>query len=297
MKKSLHFLITIILILANLGFILYHSLSPFAFQPNHREKIPFKYDTPEYVAKVKDYNENVEKFNNQVAEYASLPEVKHPFIALFGNLIGALVGIGVMTTIISRRLSKRPNHFQIALNTSLAIYLIAYYFSNPILYLFLMLLFLGIIISGWFGSKSRSANGEKNKQDEKDKGYTRKREIKGYFISVWSSLKKYKIVFLFVIILLGWFYWFQLRPIKIKHDCSWIKEHADPWAERTQAQYDECINKCNNKLTEIEISKNNIFLSPLPCSCEKPHPVRPAIDWWEKAGKTYYDFCIHEKGL
>ena len=118
-------------------------------------------------------------------------------------------------------------------------------------------------------------------------------KIKSFLI---SNQFKFLIIIGIVFIAVGYYYWYGYRPSKIRHDCSWAKEHADPWAERTKSQYDACIEKCSMFKPKVE-SLNRVVLSPLPCSCEMPHPYRPAIDWWEPAPKAYYDFCIHEHGL
>lgn len=97
---------------------------------------------------------------------------------------------------------------------------------------------------------------------------------------------------IFIIAIVGWFYWYGFRPAQIRHDCSWVKKHAGEWLERTQSQYDECMNNCKNR----PISDNSLLFS-FPCSCEQPHPYRSPIDWYEPASSAYYTFCIHEKGL
>jgi hypothetical protein len=47
-------------------------------------------------------------------------------------------------------------------------------------------------------------------------------------------------------------------------------------------------------------SKSNYIYLYTPEEHCRPHPAQPAQpakDWWEKATKNEYDFCIHEKGL
>ena len=98
----------------------------------------------------------------------------------------------------------------------------------------------------------------------------------------------------------GAFYWFQWRPTRIKHDCSWVEGHSDAISEVTQGQYDECYNGCRIRAEASGIESFDgkiLHISSFPCSCNQPHPALPAKDWWEKASKTEYDFCIHEKGL
>src|ERR1035437_9263086 len=68
---------------------------------------------------------------------------------------------------------------------------------------------------------------------------------------------KPNIVFLSCVTLLvvtALFYWFQLRPAQIKHDCSWIKMHANAIAEK--------IGKTESQLREE--GKLKVCPTPLP---------------------------------
>jgi len=99
------------------------------------------------------------------------------------------------------------------------------------------------------------------------------------------------LLIIFFVFLIGSFYWFQWRPTRIRHDCSWGKKHSNAIMEITQEQYEECRNKCPAK-TFGEMIKLSSF-----CFCDNPRLAQPAKDWWEPASNRQYDFCIHEKGL
>lgn len=116
-----------------------------------------------------------------------------------------------------------------------------------------------------------------------------KEKLKTWFFKNWF---KTSIIIIAIVMVGSAFYWYELRPSKIKHDCSWVKKHSDAIPEITQVQYDECINECN-KPSQYK----NIFGSICYSFCEKPRSVQPAKDWWQPATKDEYDFCIHEKGL
>ncbi len=104
---------------------------------------------------------------------------------------------------------------------------------------------------------------------------------------------KIGIVLILIFVIGGVFYWYELRPAKIKHDCSWIERYSDAIPERTQAQYDQCI-----MLRNIKPPSGSAFADFVNSSfCETSHPAEPAKSWWERSSKQYYDFCIHEKGL
>lgn len=96
------------------------------------------------------------------------------------------------------------------------------------------------------------------------------------------------------------FYWFQIRPAKIKHDCSWVKKHSDATPAKrglTKEDLQEVglLQDCDH-LSEVE---------KLVCSYQnaktidenKPQKSTPAKDWWIKATKEEYQFCLHDKGL
>ncbi len=92
----------------------------------------------------------------------------------------------------------------------------------------------------------------------------------------------------FVCILLilagGLFYWYEYRPAKIKHDCSWINRHSDP-----------IIARDGKSKEEIENCKKD---GGLFCDLfSESTPAQPAKDWWEQATLKEYNFCIHEKGF
>ena len=102
---------------------------------------------------------------------------------------------------------------------------------------------------------------------------------------------KLSLIIIFILILGFGFYWFQLRPVQIKHDCSWVKKHSDAIIEVTQEQYNKC---CEDNPQDKEYFSNSYSCFHL---CELPRSAQPAKDWWEPASKIQYDFCIHEKGL
>ena len=117
-----------------------------------------------------------------------------------------------------------------------------------------------------------------------------------------QTLKKYWWTIIIVLIIGRAFYWFEWRPAQIKHDCSWAKKHSDAvpamlaWPGKTQKEIDECMRNAssNNISSSINLDK---LLCPMNSAPRPAEPAQPAKDWWEKASKTEYDFCVHEKGL
>jgi hypothetical protein len=120
------------------------------------------------------------------------------------------------------------------------------------------------------------------------------------------------------IVLVSLFYWFQIRPTQIKHDCSWMKQHSDaiptqPAESEDQLKKDGKIQTC---LTESEYrAKYNLSsilgIGPMidnPEFCNKdnervianyskPKPAISAKDWYREATTAEYQFCLHDKGL
>ena len=94
-------------------------------------------------------------------------------------------------------------------------------------------------------------------------------------------------------IILG-FYWFQIRPTRIRQECSWVKKHADARSAIPPMSDDEIrVAGCTNRST-------GIYADLLDKYCEEKkigRPAEDAKDWIEPASKDIYDFCIRSKGL
>lgn len=107
------------------------------------------------------------------------------------------------------------------------------------------------------------------------------------------------------------FYWYEYRPTRIRHDCSWVKV-VDPVVPAVPAitkedvnegikKHNECMNENKPKYT-IGDGKVHFDLSEVHCRdiILSEHPLIPEIPeniWYRKASKDEYNFCIYEKGL
>jgi hypothetical protein len=111
--------------------------------------------------------------------------------------------------------------------------------------------------------------------------------MKQFIESNWFKLS---LILITMITISSIFYWFEWRPAKIKHDCSWVRKHSDAVTQITQEQYDKCCRENQEK---------SPFSDRYYCSynCTNPRSAKPANDWHEPASSTYYGFCIHEKGI
>lgn len=129
-----------------------------------------------------------------------------------------------------------------------------------------------------------------------------------------EKLKQYKYIILITLVILGFaFYWFQLRPMIIKKNCSWFtqmeagkpaipafagvtKEEADKQNTEFRAK-----NGCNNNSgkSSFEIGLNKIVCSTY-FSEQTPRPAIPAEPDKEvtrEATKSEYDICLKHNGL
>lgn len=99
-----------------------------------------------------------------------------------------------------------------------------------------------------------------------------------------------------LIIVIGFsFFWFEMRPAKIKHDCSWVLSHVD------EMPADKGVTK---EQADMENKKINCTESDTPRICElskvQVRPARvaiPAKDYYRQASEKEYIFCLRDKGL
>lgn len=115
------------------------------------------------------------------------------------------------------------------------------------------------------------------------------------------------------------FYWVQIRPAQIKHDCSWVRvyEEAKPGRPaKTEAELKEAglIKNCSSQQAGYQsifntqqtwADKINATAKDL-CQQENQKIIGeyklskdpiPAKEWWRPSRKEEYQFCLHDKGL
>ncbi len=115
-----------------------------------------------------------------------------------------------------------------------------------------------------------------------------------------------------MILISGWFYWYELRPAKIRQECSWVK-HTDeaipakPTMSEEELKANGLIKNCVVEETQGYKSIYDKYLASKD-TCEKRNkliiedyktvrPEVPAKDWYSKAPEKTYDFCIKSKGI
>lgn len=131
--------------------------------------------------------------------------------------------------------------------------------------------------------------------------------------------KPFFIVIAIVLLLASWFYWFQLRPANIRHECSWINNigtavPAQPAITKQEADNSmQQFNKCKSQFSEYRTweDKLNEYRNHKTIhdvfgvdSCwglikkESPAmPAKPEGVWYSPANSDQYKFCIQSHGL
>ena len=123
------------------------------------------------------------------------------------------------------------------------------------------------------------------------------------------------IILMGLFLISSWFYWFQIRPAQIKHDCSWIEVHekaihASPGVpieevEASRRDNPQCKDWSHGSLSIPRSGYQSVFQNngaDLDCfylikNYKAPQAAQPAKDWWRAASSQEYQFCLHDKGL
>ena len=134
------------------------------------------------------------------------------------------------------------------------------------------------------------------------------------FKIIQPNLRKIALLVVPVVLIIIIFYWYQVRPSRIMHACSWFKVTlapvpADPGItiEEAKIQSLEAYKTCRDSFSTFreEYSNSNTdssFFNNIGCSensigYKAPTPYQPERDTYRQASKTEYEFCLHDKGL
>lgn len=80
------------------------------------------------------------------------------------------------------------------------------------------------------------------------------------------------------LILVGLFYWFQIRPVEIKKGCSWVERHT---GDLSYSRY----------LQEMGLPADSSATSTITA------PDAPPKTYYVAANPAQYSFCFHSHGL
>lgn len=121
-----------------------------------------------------------------------------------------------------------------------------------------------------------------------------------------NNKKKVALILSGLFLLVGWFYWYEIRPSKIRAECSWVAKHSDA-EPAIPPMSDEEIRAAGYETDCTSIEKGTryekifgVYADLKIKSCEEKKIGRPAVaakDWEVRASKAEYDFCIRSRGL
>ena len=126
-----------------------------------------------------------------------------------------------------------------------------------------------------------------------------------------ENKKRLLLILLVVLLIPSWFYWYEIRPAQIKHDCSWVRmtspsKLAKPAMTEEQLRINGILEDCSKH--NYVNAETNRFIRPLREVCESENKKKieeyregkaavPAKEWWVQADEEEYKFCLHDKGL
>ena len=115
-----------------------------------------------------------------------------------------------------------------------------------------------------------------------------------------EKFKKYKEIFIVAVVILGLaFYWFQLRPVQIKKECSWFTQiiPADAGVTKEQAEINKkAFTECSVK---NDVQGTGAFNFKVPCNSENIEERAPVSEreFASAATKSEYEVCLRRNGL
>jgi len=125
-------------------------------------------------------------------------------------------------------------------------------------------------------------------------------------------MKKLKtlLIALGVLVFVFMFYWVMVRPSRIKHNCSWVKEMvgyepAKPAMTEAELLKNGILKKCGESVAERLIGGIEGYYQQ---TCPKRYQDTieaykvsraevPAKESWRKSSDIEYKFCLRDKGL
>ena len=126
--------------------------------------------------------------------------------------------------------------------------------------------------------------------------------MKKVFVKIWDFVRRRKYVILVIIILGSAFYWYEWRPVQIRHDCSWKKVHHDFEPAKPGLTDLEKIDRIAACKAERAKDNQHMFLNIFTCEeivgkNAEPVAEKPAWDKWVKTSDSEYKFCLRDRGL
>ena len=127
------------------------------------------------------------------------------------------------------------------------------------------------------------------------------------------------LLIIFVLISSGAFYWFQIRPAGIKHDCSWITTHHDKTPAKpakteaevfidsklSKEEFERALGLARGEIKPKSSTRAEDIVEYRRLSSAGQEMIRqmqgspeiPASDETRQATDEEYKFCLRDKGL
>lgn len=135
-------------------------------------------------------------------------------------------------------------------------------------------------------------------------------------IKIRENRNKILLILLAFLLISGWFYWYELRPAKIRQECSWVKHTteaipAKPAMTEEELKAEGLLEDCSPEVAKSSgqvTGRYDKYFDEDKDTCDRKNRqvvyeykiARPAIaakDWYSKAKEQDYKFCLHDKGL
>lgn len=117
----------------------------------------------------------------------------------------------------------------------------------------------------------------------------------------------YRAVLIVVAVIGSLFYWYELRPSRIKHECSWVEykvnaQPADPGITReeealSKERYEACIENDRKRNPPVGGGMRLIPDCEYPVAYKEPSLATLERTETREATEEEYRFCLRDKGL
>jgi hypothetical protein len=131
-------------------------------------------------------------------------------------------------------------------------------------------------------------------------------------VRVWMA---YRVVLIVAVVVGAVFYWYELRPSRIKHECSWTEYRVDAQPAdfgvskeeeaRSIDEFDSCAKEYQQKMDSLQKNTwdyiNLRAARDMACKerlfYREPSPATPERVERREATEEEYQFCLRDKGL
>ena len=106
------------------------------------------------------------------------------------------------------------------------------------------------------------------------------------------------LILLGLIIIVGWFYWTQWRPSKIRKDCSWVQRYGQKSLPRSRDQLTDQEQQILDNEPGTGIVSQVEYWHQFPSDYEyKLKYIYTPYYYWDSATDEEYKVCIRQGGI